>query len=348
MHFLTSIRGIASLIVVLFHIREHLLNISFLQSSYWIYGNGYLGVDLFFILSGFILTYKYSEEFKYSFKGFTSFIKKRIARIYPLHFCVMFFYLIIPLALVITQRQVPVSLYSTEGFFKKILLIDLWGLNNTTWNTWNIPSWSISAEFVAYLVFPFIVFFFQKLHYTAKILMFFGLPMVLGLIFDFFPSENIGSNIGNLGLLRCLIEFSMGCLIFLIIKRLHTYKSKLSFLLICVIVTLSAILNFDRNYFYIPYIFSLLLIALIIFPSYPLVKLLSVPPLMHLGNISYSIYLTHTLVRDILFMITLKGNEVASINIIIIYITITIFISSITYKYIEIPMRRRLKRTLLN
>ena len=72
---LTGLRGIAALWVVFFHLEY--------GSAIPIIEKGYLGVDIFFILSGFILMHAYSGPKSNKF-GYTRFIKARIARVYPL------------------------------------------------------------------------------------------------------------------------------------------------------------------------------------------------------------------------------------------------------------------------
>ena len=99
---LTSLRGLAAWWVVVFHFREALppQMPAFLHS---IASYGYLAVDLFFILSGFVISCRYSEYFssKIEIRNIMIFYGLRLARIYPLHFFVIIIYLINPIAIVI-------------------------------------------------------------------------------------------------------------------------------------------------------------------------------------------------------------------------------------------------------
>ncbi|MGH6989525.1 MAG: acyltransferase family protein [Stellaceae bacterium] len=123
---LTPLRGIAALAVLLVH-----AGVPF---------HGYLGVDLFFILSGFVLMHAYGEIEPR--RGYWSFLKARLARIYPVH-------------LVVLALLLPA--FGRSGFGLHGLLASLF-LMQSPWyhRCWNFVSWSISAEWHAYLVFPFI------------------------------------------------------------------------------------------------------------------------------------------------------------------------------------------------
>src|SRR3954471_12062210 len=105
MNYLTSIRGLAALLVVLFHVHQYLVNIAAFAPFDALIANGYLAVDFFLVLSGFIISYRYAADFKSGIMtNFHDFIAKRLARIYPLHAFVMLCFLIFPLGLYASGR----------------------------------------------------------------------------------------------------------------------------------------------------------------------------------------------------------------------------------------------------
>ena len=84
---LTGLRGVAAWWVVLYHFNE-LLPVSVHGWPTALLGRGYLAVDLFFILSGFIIAYNYLDGFSaFDPRKYLHFLGVRIARIYPLHAC---------------------------------------------------------------------------------------------------------------------------------------------------------------------------------------------------------------------------------------------------------------------
>jgi peptidoglycan/LPS O-acetylase OafA/YrhL len=137
---LTSIRFFAALWVVLFHLRQILAPPAFLRP---IIDRGYVGVSLFFMLSGFILTYNYLP--RNCTRG--EFWRARIARIWPMYMVGLG--LGLP-AFVhsVTQRGMP----AISSAIMSLTLTQAW--NPRTALAWNAPGWSLSCEVFFYLLFP--------------------------------------------------------------------------------------------------------------------------------------------------------------------------------------------------
>src|SRR5882757_7286140 len=88
----TALRGIAALLVVIFHYRgiaEPAFNVDAITSFF---AKGYLWVDCFFMLSGFILCHRYGTSPGETLANSTLFLKARFARIYPLHLATLLFF----------------------------------------------------------------------------------------------------------------------------------------------------------------------------------------------------------------------------------------------------------------
>jgi len=143
---LTGIRGVAAWFVVLFHVRIG----ASAQLPAWLIGifaKGYLAVDLFFMLSGFVLWLNYSESLRS--KGAASvprFFGRRIARIWPLHAAILCATAAFALLLQLSGHGDPIH-YPWSDLPLHLLLIQNWGFSNSL--TWNDPAWSISCEFAA-------------------------------------------------------------------------------------------------------------------------------------------------------------------------------------------------------
>jgi peptidoglycan/LPS O-acetylase OafA/YrhL len=114
---------------------------------------GHFAVPVFFMLSGFVLAYNYSQQLSvFSLRGYGRFLFMRWARIYPVHF----FTLLVVLGMVIVCRVKGWPLtdagYGAADFVWNLLLVQTWVPNFQL--NWNYPSWSISSEWFAYLCFP--------------------------------------------------------------------------------------------------------------------------------------------------------------------------------------------------
>lgn len=149
---LTSLRFIAAFWVLLYHFKDHLgLNLG----QFGLVADGYLGVDLFFTLSGFILAHVYLTSLEDGRFGYGGFLKNRVARVYPLHLAA----LAAMIVLFVGASALGAGVGSPDAFKladlpAHLLMIHAWGATSAV--GWNFPSWSISAEWLAYLLFPLV------------------------------------------------------------------------------------------------------------------------------------------------------------------------------------------------
>ncbi|GAC1450215.1 MAG: acyltransferase [Isosphaeraceae bacterium] len=152
---LTSLRGLAALWVVLYHFQSDIVTLLPLSRSLVPFFNeGHFAVPIFFVLSGYVLTYNYLESIgvRISRSKLFRFWGRRLLRIYPLHLAT----LLAVLAMVIVARSSGLTIsktgYSPRDFLLNLLLIHAWVPHFQL--NWNYPSWSISSEWFAYLFFP--------------------------------------------------------------------------------------------------------------------------------------------------------------------------------------------------
>jgi peptidoglycan/LPS O-acetylase OafA/YrhL len=148
---LDGLRGIAAIGVVLFHVRwsNHVTETHFIRE-------GYLFVDLFFILSGFIIARAYCDQIRTGQQA-VRFLILRFSRIYPLHIAVLFIFFLLEVAKLFAAhfglKGVTPFQGSTSGWAAISNLFLVESLTFSGSPTWNVPSWSISCEAVAYVVF---------------------------------------------------------------------------------------------------------------------------------------------------------------------------------------------------
>ena len=145
---LTSLRFFAALWVVLYSYIHELNG----AVDIGLFDKGYLGVDLFFVLSGFILSYVYLEAFGERRFDYARFITHRLARIYPLHIATLGFTLVLIAAAAAKGVALDGNAANWAALPAHLTLTQAWGLAPTA--SFNHASWSISAEWFAYLTFP--------------------------------------------------------------------------------------------------------------------------------------------------------------------------------------------------
>ena len=140
-------RGLAALLVVVNHIPQW--NSSF---DIAIFNNGYLMVDLFFVLSGFVIFSAYGSRIC-SGRELAQFQFLRLGRLYPVHLLFLLVFAAIEVAKYIAQTRlaiaspnsVPFQVNNVGTFMQNIFLVQSVLPNRPT--SFNIPSWSISVEF---------------------------------------------------------------------------------------------------------------------------------------------------------------------------------------------------------
>jgi len=145
---LTGLRFFAAFWVVLFHYWPKLD----VASTPMIVEKGYLGVELFFILSGFILCHVYRTGVETERFNYGGFLWSRLARIYPLHLATLVGMGLLAAGAAAAGFAVDDHILSWSALPANLFLVHAWGFADTA--AWNHPSWSISAEWFAYLTFP--------------------------------------------------------------------------------------------------------------------------------------------------------------------------------------------------
>ena len=293
---LTSLRGIAAMTVVFQHFSSTAQQHSQVTIPSLV-PHGYIAVDLFFVLSGFIMAYTYLADFQARGKqAFPRFIMKRVARIVPLNTFVVLFVLaagavstaLLGRDIIHISTNIPY-----DGMCNLLMLQGLGvGLNL------NGPSWSISTEFAAYFVFPlliWIVFSQRWLVAVGAIVVCFGVLATVAL-----THGRLGLDTASIegGIARCITEFLIG---------LGTYRLTQS-------PRFREVLSTDRTaLIVIAWILVMLLLRLdfLIVCGFPLLiaalacnrtrvaDWFAMRFLHFLGVISFSIYLLHNPLRPI-------------------------------------------------
>lgn len=340
---LDSLRGICAIMVAIYHFStvSYLADVPFIK-------NGFLFVDFFFVLSGFVIASSYGERLRGGF-SISRFMFLRLGRLYPLHIFVLCLYL-------------PIALgggYSAINFWKTVLLLQ--AFSDGQLGNWNPPSWSISAEVWTYLIFASLCQISGRL-----------LPWALGALIVAAPPILLWTSDRYLdvcfegALLRCLFGFSMGAIAFMCWSRVERLSlSSKAFTLIELVAVASSLLivsvaGAGPLSFLCPPVF---VVTILVFAHErgSISALLTTRTLRTIGALSYSIYMTHLFVQARLlnligalskhfwlpFSKEVGGAQTISSDVplatdavIILMIAVVIGFAFLTFNLIEEPFRR--------
>ncbi|CCG40556.1 acyltransferase family protein [Magnetospirillum molischianum] len=342
---LTSLRGLAAWWVVFYHFREHLWPLS----GPWLmalWGGGYLAVDLFFILSGFVIHLNYASLFRrISAVSLREFASARLARIYPLYLVISVAFLANPLAIILfSSEKVIGERYDSSYYLFSLVLMHNWGF--LPGPAWNIPSWSISVEAFAYCAFPAAAFVLVRyIRYPLDaVAVVVGLLAALAAFFYGVGVPSIGDGIARFGLERCVFEFLVGmalCRFYNLSGGIGPMVHWAALAGATVLFVLTAVTAVP-DYLTLPAAFAMVVLALTV-PGAPLSVILARPFLVYIGTISYSTYLCHYLVKDWVNFLLIKPGQ-PSLVAFGIYAVITLLASIALYHLVEKPGRKLVRR----
>lgn len=203
---LTRLRLVLIGWVVLYHLDLTLRVTGALPWLRPVLGVGYLGVDGFFLLSGFALWLGYGSRPPADAAGIGRFFLRRFAKIWPLHGLA----LLALLAIVVAARAAGATIRDPERFgavefVLQLFLVNAW--ETTDRHAWNYPSWALSVEWAGYLVFPVLL----ALLLRARTAFLFPLAAAAAAgLFWLGAGENGLNHTLHLGLVRFGFEFVLG------------------------------------------------------------------------------------------------------------------------------------------
>lgn len=334
---LQSIRAFATIFVLLYH-STILFKTSYnYEFMYDIFSFGYAGVDIFFVLSGFLMFFLHSSDIGNS-KVLKTFILKRFIRIYPIYWVVL---------LIIIFLNTFISNLGTEDSKDFINVLKSFILIPQSQDDLLLSvSWTLSYEIFFYLCFC-LLFIFNK-----------NLRIILGavwiIVFIVLLFINVESYIVNFLFDPINFEFLLGVLIARIvlsksqIKYSLYYVSGLIFWGFAILIEIYQLIEINRVIqFGIPS--TLIIMGVVSKEISGTIKKSKV--LTYLGDASYSIYLTHYLLLSFLAKIfnSLNLFNLLGYGFSIILISITsLLLGCIFHMNIEKPMLKLLKTVFIN
>lgn len=345
---LTFTRFIAAFFIVIYHFADDLfpISIDFIEE---IRKHLYLGVSYFYVLSGFVMMIAYGNR---GTINTLNYLKNRIARVYPLH---LFSLLLIIIVTIFSNiNYLEFYNFSFKTFIYHIFLIQAWIPAASL--SFNVPSWSVSVEMFFYICFPFLLnFFINKVKMKTVILVFLIFWLISQIAINaFYFSESYG---GYDSLDRYFLyynpflhlnSFCIGLMFGLIFIRKKQFFNKNYDFHILVVLAINLVFVYifqefmvHNGFFAIP--FSIL-IYLVAANNGKLTKILRHRWLIHLGEISFAVYL----LQNPVFISVKKVFSVFKIDapyfLFFVGCLILLVVSHFTYQYLEKPLRERIRK----
>jgi len=334
---LTGVRGIAAWFVVFYHIRLSIAELPIPVRD--VFAKGYLAVDFFFLLSGFVIWLTWSDRIRAGgAASIPRFLQKRIARIWPLHLVTLGGAVALALLLRATGRSDPQFVFPELPLH--VLLLQNWGF--TRHLAWNDPAWSISAELGAYLLFPLLVMAVDWRRLPSVVLVAIAGALLIGLHLVM-NAPTLGTDIPRYGLLRCLTEFTTGSIVCALWLRWRDLNwapigAALLAVLLAGICTAGA-----PETLIVPALFAAILLLLALTAGRQ-GNPFELKWTHYLGEISYATYLGHFILWKAFKLVFVTDATAVSPAKIALYLSLVLLASIALYHLIERPAQRWLNR----
>nr|WP_280920973.1 acyltransferase [Burkholderia sp. AcTa6-5] len=340
-----GLRGVAALFVVLFHMQISLPELGLAR-------NGYLAVDLFFVLSGFVIAGAYGKRVA-SGAELAHFLVRRAGRLWPTHIVTNALFYILPsafgmAALALGAENVKLSFPNTGEAIGLILMLH--GLPIYDHFVGSLVSWSTSVEFYVYVLFGVVCLLVRGRARSMAYLALAGIGYTTAVWAAAHSNDCVArlfcfSLTYDYGWARCLAGFFLGALI-----AEHRNAAPVVAMtrpvvqIVAFTAAMSLMLFANHAYgsvYFAPAVFAMA-IASMSRDTGPVSRILRTRPAQYLGSLSYSLYLGHAVLLPILIAIsrtwrTSIGHVVAGA----LFLAASIALARLLNRAIEIPFREK-------
>lgn len=366
---LDGFRGLLALCVAIYH-TIWFSNINSLP----FFNNGAVIIDLFFALSGFLMFRLYEDRLETKAQAKT-FIKRRFARLYPLHLFMLLIFLAFALARLLAHKVgiathevgeiLPFTAGAQDGWgslLSNLTLTHALGIHDSL--TFNPPAWTISAEFFTYFVFVGIMLWVKPKKTIHFIVLAFTALAIYAVLSRLKPSMDITY---DYAFFRCVAGFFIGMVA---AKTFGWLKPKadrmkeqgsLYFTLLEALMLVSSVLFIiycggKGQFFVAPFLFAFMVVFACdggIFSRF-----MSAKPFRYLAKISYSTYMTHVIISIgfsifggavlAMFLPDWDNSAWAGDALLAVYLCVVVGFSHLTYHFIEVPGGRLIRNFRLS
>ena len=337
---LTGVRGVAAAIIVVYHFGDVQLSTGG-TASYFRIPFGYLIVDLFFMLSGYVMALTYRDAFAHLTRAkFATFMLKRVARLYPAYCIIGLFYLA---KIAAGLSGETLDMYSAWDWIGNLLMMSGWGL-------YIDPvigvAWAASAEMGSYLLLPILMAFtLRKSAFTAV------LAVVVALVAIYAVSVSGRGSGGPLDvvngnsfypLLRAVAGFTLGLAIFRFAGIIDRLSMAMQDALVIGILVAMAMVGLASRGDLPLYLLFIPLVAVLSRDGRAAQALFGNALVYRLGIISYSIYLIHPLFISFAVRTWRYFGETEAVYIGAAGVCVAAIwgLSELSYRFVEMPGRK--------
>lgn len=365
---LSGLRIVAAVWVVLFHFRPLLEQAvpGFRSALAPVLDCGAQGVDLFFILSGLVLTWNYLDRMgeSFSWRSTLHFLWLRLSRVWPVYLVTMHLaalWIIFTLNVGHIPSEAAGSL-TAMNYVRQFLLVQLWFAPYFDGTSWDGPAWSISAEWLAYILFGALVLVIFRIARAtrARGLIYLAVaaslpPVVLLMATGLFYTPWSW-------LPRIVMQFTAGALVCAAVRKLRPSERVRTGAGIASLLLAAAVVGIlywlDANP--IPTIYDsaglvdVLFVPLVLtlaIGAGTLPALLSIRPMVYLGHVSFSLYMVHELVHTTWNWMVLQfelrlGSDLAGKAVLLALFAVALVGAVLLYHLVEEPARKWMRRML--
>lgn len=260
-------------------------------------------VDFFFVLSGFVLAHMYDPAWREGRFGYVNFLCRRLVRLYPLHLAT----LLVCLAIVLAGRMLgvsPAAPHDVWSFTATALLL------HSTWATtdlaWNWPSWSVSAEWCAYLAIPLFLAAADRFRTNlSRICVGLGAFVAAAAFAELVLKQDVVELTSDGGAFRIIPSFFAGILL----RRMFDEEPALTRMtpriyaavVAGVLATCAGLIALEMTYDALWPAMVVLVAALASRGTWTAPGILRGRTLAWLGELSYALYMTHAIALQVVF-----------------------------------------------
>lgn len=312
------------------------------------------GVDVFFVISGFVMLHVYGDRFAAGIRWVDAvrFYLLRLGRMYPLHVAI-----IAVMAIGYALGTLPWDGREPDaaGLIVNLLLVQSWGFYDVI--VWNRPSWSISLEWFAYLLFPLFVIVLGPIRRSRSLLFAIALTFVVYYLARYGIGDFARGNLGPGALMRVTFGFLLGFFAYGLYRQRFLEWVSWDAVCLATIGVFVAMMLWNGAGHDMRFALNLpvgLLVFSVACSNRYAARIFDNRVALYLGEISYSIYMVHfPLLRflthnysDAFAAVVAKDDQLLLWLLALGVLALLIAVSALSYHVIEIPCRDWVKRRL--